>query len=736
MKRTRILAVVLTVVMLLAVVPFSAVSAASNVWDGSIATKFPSGDGSLSDPYLITNGAELVYLSQCNTQNLYFELANDIILNDTSAANWYENANEWMYIEFYGHFDGNGYSIIGLCTNPDDVAISGYEDVGLFGYAYEATISNVNVKDAYFVGTYNIGGIVGYADNCYINDCTFDGIIKAFSYEYVDESDETQTAGGAYAGGISGYINGKEDSTCSIIGCINYGDIYTESYNAAGIVGGADSFCYVGYCENHGSISGESYSGGIAGEVWGSYNVDNENETTDYFISKVFNCDNYGSVIGNTEESYYIGGIAGYGTVSYIEQCRNFGDVSSDSSVGGIAGRLSGRNEISYCANYGEVSGEYTLGGIIGCQYGDFNEYDNGTPNVMFTEGYGLVNHGNIMGYDEVNEIYSSKIGGIAGTIEYGMYGDCYNYGDLIGISSIGGIIGEIDEESYIDSCYNNAQISAMDEYAGGIVGNLEGIYTSYIYGCTNKGYIFSPYDAGGIVGYGDLTSINECQNLGTIEGCYCAGGIAGYVTIGDVSDCLNTGLIIVNDEFSDTAPGIYGGGIMGETTNVTIADCVNAGSVEIKGTGYFGGIVGDIYEEITIVNCYYLKDVAEYGVALSYFDSEPIPYNSEYNGTNSISASKMKTQSTFVDFDFEDTWFMGNEHPELMYAEKSILGDANLDGNVDKKDYATVKRACLGTTSLDYIQMFAADANGDGAVDKKDYALVKRACLGIGTIK
>ena len=68
-----------------------------SVWDGSGATAFAGGTGTKSDPYLISNGAELKYLAdQVNANNgknestnfagVYFKLTADIYLNDFKSS--------------------------------------------------------------------------------------------------------------------------------------------------------------------------------------------------------------------------------------------------------------------------------------------------------------------------------------------------------------------------------------------------------------------------------------------------------------------------------------------------------------------------------------------------------------------------------------------------------------------------------------------------------------------------
>ena len=85
-----------------------------DVWDGSVATSYAGGDGSVEKPYEISSGAELAYLSaQVNAGNTYddthFILTNDIDLNNL----------EWMPIgngshSFGGMFDGKEHTLKNL----------------------------------------------------------------------------------------------------------------------------------------------------------------------------------------------------------------------------------------------------------------------------------------------------------------------------------------------------------------------------------------------------------------------------------------------------------------------------------------------------------------------------------------------------------------------------------------------------------------------------------------------
>ena len=76
-----------------------------NVWDGTVATSFKSGEGTISSPYIISNGSELAYLSDSlktnNYEGMYFKISSDIVLNNGKF-------NYYRYISY-----NNNY----LCNN-------------------------------------------------------------------------------------------------------------------------------------------------------------------------------------------------------------------------------------------------------------------------------------------------------------------------------------------------------------------------------------------------------------------------------------------------------------------------------------------------------------------------------------------------------------------------------------------------------------------------------------------
>ena len=61
---------------------------------------------------------------------------------------------------------------------------------------------------------------------------------------------------------------------------------------------------------------------------------------------------------------------------------------------------------------------------------------------------------------------------------------------------------------------------------------------------------------------------------------------------------------------------------------------------------------------------------------------------------------------------------------------EYYVHGDINVDGKADAKDYALLKRHCLGTYEIDKSVSFYADIDGNGYIDTRDYVLLKRIIL------
>lgn len=189
----------------------------TDVWVGTIAEKFAGGTGTESDPYQISNGAELAYLAQqvnggTTYADSFFTLTADIQLNNDAVPT---SGNQWTPIgdssnTFQGTFDGNGHTISGLYIN-----ITGsYSSVkkgrlyqGLFGCVENGTVQNLIVTGSVTIGNEKsvnvsyIGGIVGINDGGKVQNCGFYGTVSAKQNVSKTPKDCTKDNGGVVGKG-------------------------------------------------------------------------------------------------------------------------------------------------------------------------------------------------------------------------------------------------------------------------------------------------------------------------------------------------------------------------------------------------------------------------------------------------------------------------------------------------------------------------------------------------------
>lgn len=470
------------------------------VWDGSIATNFAGGTGTETDPYKISNGAQLAYLAKLvndgnttyNAGNKYYKLTNDIYLNDTSNwKNWGSNASgikKWTPIgtafnndgvddfskAFYAKFDGSGYVVKGIYINTTEMV------QGLFGCIYGGAAKNIGIEQSYVKGDFLIGSLVGFIDGGSIINCYNSGIV----------------AGEGFAGGVAGSVN----IGSSIINCYNTGNI-TGQGGIGGVVGQVCS-CTVTNCYNIGNImvaSSNTFVGGVTGIV------SNGN---------IINCYNTGGVTGSNS---LVGGVAGYADGGIIANCYNVGiilntgtDMDSSSSVGGIAGSAVNGSIIMSCYNTSSITGSKYAGGIVGYIY------SSGSIKNCYNSG--IVTGGN-------------WVGGLAGSAN-GSITSCYNIGKVTGSGGIyiGGITGCVEFGGVVMNCYNTGSIVGGDN-VGGITGVAE--YGGVVRNCYNAGDI-SGGDVGGIAGFVIGGVVINCYNTGAVTG----GGVAGYFGAGVITYC------------------------------------------------------------------------------------------------------------------------------------------------------------------------------------------------------
>ena len=204
-------------------------------WYGNPAAKLVNGSGSRNDPYIISTPSELAYLAKLivdgggnNTYGKYYELANDITINNTTAENWTQSAREWYskvnvngtnYC-FNGFLNGKGHTISGLYANT--TASTSY--AGLFvGIAKGATVARLNISNSVMSAQF-VGSIAGREFN------TADKVIKIANV-YVDDNVKLSATGAV------GGIIGRGDGGISFINCGFAGTLEGTASNKNGFGG-------------------------------------------------------------------------------------------------------------------------------------------------------------------------------------------------------------------------------------------------------------------------------------------------------------------------------------------------------------------------------------------------------------------------------------------------------------------------------------------------------------------
>ena len=181
----------------------------SDIWDGTAVAPI-AGTGAEADPYLIYSAEEFAYLASLlpneynETLGKYYQLENDIYLNDINSTAWKNlmagtatdaekaTLNEWTYGKcpsgdgrkgLKGTLNGNGYTVHGAYTYGNVDGNKKYRASLLYGLGGGGHIMNLEVADSYFYSKGNLAAaLLGYVmgtgtiENCHIADTV---IVKA-----------------------------------------------------------------------------------------------------------------------------------------------------------------------------------------------------------------------------------------------------------------------------------------------------------------------------------------------------------------------------------------------------------------------------------------------------------------------------------------------------------------------------------------------------------------------------
>lgn len=391
------------------------------IWDGTAATKFHSGKGTSTDPYIIKTPHQLKYLSDVvNNGTLdtgeeyfkdkYYRLESDIYLNDLinfSSLDTVTNKKYWTPI--------GGQKKFALDPQPTSAKeVSGYmHNLGFVhenntGLAYEVTYSSSSTYYRSFVfdGVFDGNGHTIYGMETQYVSSNYQGLFGVSCGAVRNITvDESYVKGARSVGGIVGLLTSWNGHFGIVENCTSNAKVYSSSYGAGGIIGTAisaesvacakqDSMqITVENCKNYGTVEGYEDIGGIIGLVDRKYmnalNDGIEQQVVKYSTLYMTNCANFGTV-GRSDRNQ-IGGLVGSFCVDYtnfnISKCYNEGYIFGNEYVAGLTGYINGwstslTHTFSCCYNIGPVHGNDYVGGLVGgAQYiyiisGELSSYD------------------------------------------------------------------------------------------------------------------------------------------------------------------------------------------------------------------------------------------------------------------------------------------------------------------------------------------------------------------------
>ena len=611
---------------------------ASVPWDSG---SFASGNGTETDPYIISSADELIVLSnKVNNANQYAVYA-DKYYKQTADIDMEGKAFTPVAASaaspFTGHYDGGGKTISNLSTqglSADDPAS------GIFGYTNGAEIKNIVAKNRVNTGTYvRVGGIIGFAENTTVSNCSLSG--------------GELGASANICGGIVGHMVGGKISDCTVSSVTVKS---TKNY-VGGIVAYAPSAGIIENCSvENATVSANEEIGGIIGNPIGT---------------TVSGCTVKGSTITSGTDD--VGGIAGWskgGTA--IEGCVVEGCTITATTeyAAGIAG-LPESTTMKDCTVKGStISGATGIGGVAG--------FFKNTASVIdgcVVDGCEITasktNLGGLVGRFDLGEIKNStvkggtritgidSVGGIAGRpITRGgncIIDNCFviEGTSIKGTFYLGGIAGYVYPDSNylltiancgVDGCIiESTQLDTSDSKCGGIVGYVRltdansnaRILNCYAYNCSYSLPATSTPSVGGIFGYAKL----HASNPGYLQVASCSSNIgAAAITAGGAA-------------ITDASSAAYVGGVFGrieDSAKVSVESCVfvsdggieagNAGtSVVLKNNqGFTGAAFKDGTSPLGPLNSFVLS-FKDYTLSFWGADADGLPVFSDEGNINGV---------------------------------------------------------------------------------------------------
>lgn len=644
----------------------------------------------------------LSLLSQYNDfKDVTVDLGNDIALNDTTNANWYQAAGlrSWEPIgrfvngagviggkTFVGRFNGGGHKITGLYINLSGKA----GRYGLFGET-SGIIENLKLEKGYITGTTSsnrVGAVTGSMKNA----------ILANIYSNV-----TIAATADCVGGLSGIV--ESGSVNNIIAnCQTEGSISGKG-SVGGLVGQVSGNIAISHSLNEADVQHSgNHGGGFAGHVEKGKLSLTDSLTTGK-VTPPANNNNYGTVLGTVktaasvtfDRTYYLGDAdtkqynkSTTPTIFNPKECKYASEEELKNTKNPVAldfaanwTRDSKGMPIPVMTNnyvpegaavdidwYDAGKKEFTLTTkeqLIGlsmlAQEYDFKEKTitlgndialNDTKDENWYKADGVANWQPIGRYANEEAVLNGKA--FAGTFDgnghkiTGLYLEVSNKAGRCGLfGELSGTVKNLRvEKSYITGTAVNR--------VGVIAGCLRNAALANVYSDVNVA--ITADCVGGLAGLIEANSkntITNCQTVGSMSGKGSIGGFIGQVS-GDLT--ISHSLSKVDVKYSAN----HGGGICGhvEKGTLIVQDSLTTGSITIPANNnYYGAVMGTIKTaaKVTFDKVYYLGDDTT-----KQYHKATTPVITKPEECIFVSSEALKDSDNPIGLDFANNWTRDTE--------------------------------------------------------------------------
>ena len=684
---------------------------------------WPDGLGTQQSPYLVSTWQHLYWISQNpdHWDKYYVQTADIDFANATPAIATWDGGKGWTPIaqnesdHFFGHYNGNGYQIRNIYINRPD------EDyVAFIGRTWGATLTDIHFVDVDITGNDYIAPLVGFCKNdansnymgaiitkCFssgeINGNQYiGGIVGYLKYSTITKSASEANINGTYnLGGLVGTAypaqNNDPQQGCTVENCYATGNI-SGSSDVAGLIG-MTYFTTTENCYSIGTISAEYTAGGLVARDYQStvtnsyWNTETSGQTvsaggegkttaemqqqstytdwdfeTIWMISSGFNGGYPAFIVfepqgdGTAQNPYQMATWHNLVWVSensseWSKQFVQTGDISFPESISSL-------NDGAGFNPIGNYSKGYFTGSYDGQDYTIDGLYIN-RPNQEHVGLFGYVetNNNTIQNVrlTNVTVVGNTNVGALAGYVWSTNVYNCEVSGSVTGFSHTGGLIGKFGWTTTLKNSSSTAEVTGQTRI-GGLVGHFS---SGNLKHCNSNGAVNGEEFVGGLIGEMETGNVAFCNSASNVNRNGAPdysgfGGLVGRINVGIIETSYSTGSVTATESFEI-------GGFAG-IVNGTIRNCYSTATV-VGGTNV-GGFAGYLSNG-TIQNCYSVGAVSgatELGgflgftdggtVTASYWDTEASGISTSAAGEGKTTA-ELKTESTFVDWDFESVWII-----------------------------------------------------------------------------